>query len=84
MHLTATPEAQTILGVPPIVESTDVRLMPPEGVFVYYLDAQGMIVIPYGEPRPIVAVTASDTRGVSRRAHWGSLNGGGMGHVAGV
>ena len=84
MHITATLEAQEILRVPATVELTDARLMPPSGVFVYFLDAQGLIVSPYGEPRPIVAVTASDTRGVSRRAHWGSLNGGGMGHVAGA
>jgi hypothetical protein len=63
----------------------DPRLWPEPGVHVYYVDDKGFIVSPY-QPHhgPIVGVTASDTRGVSRRAHWGSLNGGGIGHVAGA
>lgn len=84
MMIAATIEAQEILGVPATVDTSDVRLMPGSGVNVYYLDADGLIVSPYQAHGPIVAVTASDTRGVSRRAHWGSVNGGGMGHVAGV
>ena len=84
MMITATIEAQEILGVPATVDTTDARLTPAPGVNVSYLDAGGLIVSPYQAHGPIVAVTASDTRGVSRRAHWGSVNGGGMGHVAGV
>lgn len=84
MMITATPEAQEILGVPATVDTTDARLTPDSGVHVYYLCAEGLIVSPYRPHGAIVAVTASDTRGVSRRAHWGSLNGGGIGHVAGV
>jgi hypothetical protein len=84
MLIAATIEAQEILGVPETVETTDARLTPGPGVNVYYLDATGLIVNPYQAHGPVVAVTASDTRGVSRRAHWGSVNGGGMGHVAGV
>lgn len=84
MMITATIEAQEILGVPATVDTTDARLTPAPGVNVYYLDAGGLIVSPYQAHGPIVAVTASDTRGVSRRAHWGSVNGGGMGHAAGV
>ena len=84
MMISATIEAQEILGVPATVDTTDARLTPDPGVNVYYLDAVGLIVSPYQAHGPSVAVTASDTRGLSRRAHWGSLNGGGMGHVAGV
>ena len=84
MLIAATTEAQEILGVPATVDTSDVRLTPGSGVNVYYLDADGLIVSPYQAHGPIVGVTASDTRGLSRRAHWGSVNGGGMGHVAGV
>ena len=84
MMITATIEAQEILGVPATVDTSDARLTPEPGVNVYYLDADGLIVSPYQAHGPVVAVTASDTRGVSRRAHWGSVNGGGMGHAAGV
>lgn len=85
MLISATIEAQEILGVPATVDTSDVRLTPGSGVNVYYLDADGLIVSPYQAHGPIVAVTAIDTtRGVSRRAHWGSLNGGGMGHIVGV
>ena len=84
MMISATIEAQEILGVPATVDTTDARLTPEPGVNVYYLDAGGLIVSPYQAHGPIVAVTASDTRGVSRRAHWGSVNGGGMGYAAGV
>ena len=83
--ITADSEAQRILGVPAQVGRDDPRLWPEPGVHVYYVDDKGFIVSPY-QPHhgPIVGVTASDTRGVSRRAHWGSLNGGGIGHVAGA
>lgn len=80
--IAVSPEAQDILDIPAIVDSRDARLMPGPGVNVYFLDAEGCIVAP-GVDRPIVAVTASCTRGVPRRAHWGSLNGGGMGRVTG-
>ena len=82
--IAADSEAQRILGVPPQVRRDDPRLWPEPGVNVYYLDAEGCIVSFYQAHGPIVGVTASDTRGVSRRAHWGSLNGGGIGHVAGA
>ena len=83
MMISATIEAQEILGVPATVDTTDARLTPAPGVNVYYLNADGLIVSPYQAHGPVVAVTASDARGVSRRAHWGSVNGGGMGRVAG-
>ncbi len=81
--ITVSPEAQAILGIPATIDSRDARLMPGPGVFVYFLDEAGNVVTPGVDDRPIVAVTASSILGVSRRAHWGSSNGGGMGHTAG-
>lgn len=78
--ITATIEAQTLLGVPALVDSNDGRLVNPEGVNVYFLDEEGNICNYWTNPSQPVSVTA---QAIVRhaRAHWGSVNGGGIGHA---
>lgn len=78
--INASIEAQTLLGVPAIVDSGDTRLINPEGVHVYFLDADGNICNYWTNPATPVAIHAQIVWNHSR-PHWGSVNGGGIGHV---
>ena len=81
MNVNATIEAQAILGVPATVDSNDGRLINPDGVSVYFLDAYGNVCNHWTNPATPVSVTAQAIVRHSR-PHWGSVNGGGIGHAA--
>jgi hypothetical protein len=78
--INATIEAQAILGVPAIVASSDSRLINPEGVVVYFLDAYGNVCNHWSNPATPVSVHAQIVWNHAR-PHWGSVNGGGIGHA---
>jgi len=76
--ITATIEAQTILGIPARVDSSDGRLINPEGVNVYFLDEGGNIC-DYWTNRVTPVTVHAQIAWNHARAHWGSTNGGGIG-----
>lgn len=78
--VTATIEAQTLLGVPALIDINDSRLINPEGIAVYFLDEEGNICNYWTNPSQPVSVTAQEVVRHAR-AHWGSANGGGIGHT---
>lgn len=78
--INATIEAQAILGIPAIVDSKDSRLINPEGVNVYFLDADGNICDYWTNPTTPVTVHAQIVWNHAR-AHWSSASGGGIGHT---